>query len=160
MRFTLDPGVAALFGSESRALILAPLANAFDPMTAYRIAAVAQLQRTKVYSELRRLEKAGIVRSSSVADGPTVWTLTDPDLRAFLRRRVRFWSWADWQRRRSRTSGPRRPRNDWAEKFDSSKYRPNPSAVPNPREFRRPREKDRILAELGLPRSRRGRVSR
>lgn len=92
MRFSIDQGLVTLFGSETRLRTLAPLANSTGPLTAYRVADLADLPRTKVNKELARLAKAGIVAVRSTGTGRRLWVMDDPDLRRLLRRKVRI----DW----------------------------------------------------------------
>lgn len=89
MAVSVDPAVSALFGSETRVRTLAPLANTATPLTGYRIARMMGLRRTKIYSELTRLEAEGWVERQLDPTGRTTWTLQDPDVRRLLRRRVR-----------------------------------------------------------------------
>jgi hypothetical protein len=154
----IDPGVVALFGSETRATTLGALANAGRPLTAYRIAKMTGTQVIKTITELRRLEKAGIVMTAPTDRGRTAWILLDPSLRDFFRRRVRVvWS-VDWDREVGRRVARRRssPRI----RIDLSRLQPSPDVVPNREEFLRPLEKDRILARGGLRTSRPRRKSR
>jgi hypothetical protein len=154
----VDPGVVSLFGSETRAATLGALANAGEPLTAYRIAKMTGTQVIKAITELRRLEKAEVVDRTPTERGRTGWILSDRSLRDFLRRRVRIvWS-ADWNReaekriaRRTSSRGPR---------VDLAQFVPNPESVPNQGEFTRSPEKDRLLAKAGLRTSRRGMPTR
>jgi biotin operon repressor len=92
----VDPGVVALTGSENRALVLGALANASGPLSGYRIAQMIDAQRIKVNAELRRLQSAGLVAQRKTRDGGAGWVLEDPDLRRFLRRRIRVVFSSDW----------------------------------------------------------------
>jgi DNA-binding transcriptional ArsR family regulator len=123
------PQVAALLGSTNRVRTLAPLANAYRPMTAYRVAQLAGIPRTKVYEELRRLLKAGVVRERRNRRGSSTWTLLDADMALYLRKKIRI-SWSG----DLASSAPRRLAkerrtavgllsNSW---LDPSKYTPNP----------------------------------
>ncbi|HTT45722.1 MAG TPA: helix-turn-helix domain-containing protein, partial [Thermoplasmata archaeon] len=97
MGVPIDSGIAALFGSATRARTLAVLANSLEPLTGYRIAEVSGDERIKVYSMLASLERAGIVVSTKREDGrTTVWTLRDPDVGSLLRRRVRLVGEKEW----------------------------------------------------------------
>jgi DNA-binding transcriptional ArsR family regulator len=156
MVLAVDPGMVALFGSETRVLTLAPLANASGPLTAYRIAAITGVQRTKVYTELRRLSQAGIVRELVTEEGRSAWELIDPDIRALLRRRVRIvWS-GDLQRDAPALAGRTRAlmaagrRNPIDPRILKRKL-----TLRNPEDFVRPPDKDELLARLGLRVSRR-----
>lgn len=153
METPVDPRIASLFGSQVRAATLGALANARRPLTAYRVAKMTGAQVIKVITELRRLERAGLIDRTRPERGPVGWFLLDGSLREFLRRRVRIVWWSDWDeevgaRVRSPASNPR-------VRVELSRYRADPGAVPNPREFTRPIRKDRLLAEAGLPVSRR-----
>ena len=153
MMARVDPGVVALFGSETRAATLGALANAGQPLTAYRIAQMTRAQVIKTVTELRRLKKAGFVVEALTNRGRTGWVISDPSLQDFLRQRVRIvWS-TDWDREvgkrvRGRRASPKT-------QIDLSRFVPNPEAIPNPEEFTRSPEKDRILARAGLRVSRR-----
>lgn len=96
----VDPGLVALFGSENRALTLGVLANAFQPLTGYRVAWLADLQRTKTNVELQRLADGGVVRKDTSPDGQIVWSLIDPNLRALLRKKIRITWDQDWDAER------------------------------------------------------------
>jgi hypothetical protein len=154
----IDPGVVALFGSETRAATLGALANSGQPLTAYRVAKMTGTQVIKAITELRRLEKAGVVDRAPTVRGRTGWVLSDRSLQDFLRRRVRIvWS-ADWDRevgrRIARRTYSRRVR------VDLSQFVPTPESVPNQAEFTRSPAKDRLLARAGLRTSRRSSPSR
>lgn len=151
MVLDVDPGVAALLGSRTRVRVLAPLANAFNPLSAYRIAQLAQLPRTKVYLELRRLARAGEVEESPTPRGTSVWSLKDPDLARLLRRRVRV-GWSEDLKLAS-------PQIAARTKSAIEAYRRNPidpallrvpSRPRNRKEFDRLAEKDASLRRLGL----------
>jgi len=94
MALDVDPRLVAEFGSATRVLTLAALANAFEPVTAYRVAQLVQTRRTKVYAELSRLERSGVVRSEKRTDRSLVWRIDDADVAALLRKRARI-SWGD-----------------------------------------------------------------
>ncbi len=158
MGIDIDPAVAVLFGSETRAATLGALANAGQPLTAYRIAKMTGSQVIKTITELRRLQKTGFVAQAFTDRGRIGWVVSDDLLGEFLRRRVRIVWAADWdqevgKRIRQRTRSPKI-------RIDLSRFVPNPGAVPNPEEFIRSPEKDRILAEAGLAISRRSRASK
>lgn len=148
----IDPDIVELFGGRTRASVLGILANAGRPLTAYRVSRIAGAQLTKVGAELRRLERAAIARQVPPSEGGPGWIMIEPSLREMLRRRVRIVWLPDWDaqvgRRALRTRSGPRPR------IDLNRYRPDPSAVPNRREFVRPPEKDRVLVAVGLPPSR------
>ncbi len=155
MSFEVDRGLVTLFGSETRVRTLAPLASAYAPMTAYRIASISGAQRTKIYAELRRLAKAGVVRGRA---NRAVWELIDPDVRRIFRRRMRVSWWEDWMNnpeRRARSGDEamlRSARRDFFRRV------PRPTSVPRSSrsllsEFERRPEEGRTLARLGFPRS-------
>lgn len=87
------PSVAAVLGSANRARTLATLAGAYRSLTAYRVARLAGIPRTKVYNELRRLSNVGVVRERRERGGRSTWILLDLDLGLYLRKRIRIgWS--------------------------------------------------------------------
>jgi DNA-binding transcriptional ArsR family regulator len=153
----VPPQVAALLGSVNRVRTLAPLANAYRPMTAYRVAQLAGVPRTKVYEELRRLLEAGVVEERRSRRGSSTWTLLDADMALYLRKKIRIaWSGdlaASAPRRAAdeRRAAVRLLSNSW---FDPSKYTPNPVvATRYAQEIERPEGKGEFA---GWP----GRVSR
>jgi len=98
MRDEVDPAVLAFTGSRTRALTLAVLANAEEPFTGYRVAKIAGLNPSKVYRELLRASKAGLIRRDRTGNG---YIIADPDVRTFLRRRLRI-RWDDeWDKARA-----------------------------------------------------------
>jgi len=157
MAAEVDPGIAALFGGRTRAAILGVLANASRPVTAYRVARVTGTQVIKVSSELRRLERAGVAARTPRRGRAWAWTLVDPSLATFLRKRVRLFWWEDWNSQvGARITRAGRPR---PKRLNLLRFRPNPGAVPRPKEFIRPASKDRVLEEVGLrPAGRRSRA--
>ncbi len=145
----MDPGLAALFGSKDRVRILAALANAAAPLTAYRVATMAGMQPPNVYRELKRLVEVKEVGRAITPEGRDGWVVADPDLRALLRRRLRI----AWIKDLSRGAQEREQRATTAiqasakEPLDLSKFkvgRPLAAA-----EVRRRREKDAILEKAG-----------
>jgi DNA-binding transcriptional ArsR family regulator len=153
----VDPRVAALLGSTNRVRTLAPLANAYGPMTAYRVAQLAGIPRTKVYAELRRLRGAGVVEARRNRSGRSTWVLLDHDMALYLRKKIRIaWS-GDLAAAAVRRAGRERDvlarsGTSW---FDPSKYTPNPVvAARYAREIERPEGKGEFV---GMPS---GRVSR
>jgi hypothetical protein len=143
MSSPLDGRLVALLGSETRTRVLGCLANAFRPLTGYRVGRTVGVPLPKVYRELKRLRASGLV----VQQGGG-WVLGDEDVRHLLRKRFRV-SWAaDWfgeiARRapedraiaaRLRALPPPRFRTGWTPR--------------NPVRFRRDIEKDRLLRILG-----------
>jgi hypothetical protein len=89
----VDPSLVVVFGSENRLRILAVLANAQHPLTAYRVAQIGDVRAAKAYPELRRLAEAGLVEESRSG-----WILRDEDVGALLRKRVRVIWDVDWFR--------------------------------------------------------------
>lgn len=83
--------LSRLFGSSDRLRILAVLANANQPLTAYRIAQVAGIQPPNVYREIKRLSGLSELRKNAL---PTEgWELVDSQLRRFVQQKVRvYWS--------------------------------------------------------------------
>jgi DNA-binding transcriptional ArsR family regulator len=153
----VDPQVAALLGSTTRVRTLAPLANAYGPMTAYRVAQLAGIPRTKVYAELRRLQEAGAVEARRSRSGRSTWVLLDRDMALYLRKKIRIaWS-GDLAAAAARRAGRGRDAiartgTSW---FDPSKYTRDPVvAARYAREIERPEGKGEI-AGMTL-----GRVSR
>lgn len=147
----VDPSVARLLGSATRAATLGALANARFPLTAYRVAQMTGAQPIKVIAELRRLQEGGFVEPSTTPGEKRGWILTDQLLRAFLRRRVRIvWS-PDWNDQVGVRVGQR---GTGRTRIDLSRYPPNRRAVPSPAEFARPSRKDRLLSDAGLAVSR------
>ncbi|MGA8302726.1 MAG: hypothetical protein WA691_05785 [Thermoplasmata archaeon] len=100
MKTEVDPVLLAMCGSETRLRTLAVLASAYRPMTAYRVAKVGEVPVQKAYEEMRRLSEAGLVAWRGGG-----WALIDDDVRALLRRRVRFRWDEDWDRARSGKAG-------------------------------------------------------
>ena len=89
----INPKAEAFAGSATRLRTLAPIANANFPLTAYRIAWLSRIARSKVYDELRRLLSAGLVEERKDRREEATWTLTDPAVAEFLRKKVRIaWS--------------------------------------------------------------------
>jgi DNA-binding transcriptional ArsR family regulator len=144
----VEPGVAALLGSANRVRTLAPLANAYRPMTAYRVAQLAGIPRTKVYEELRRLRDAGVLQERRTRRGTSTWSLLDADMGLYLRKKIRIaWS-ADLAKAASSRAARERTlltgRRRW---FDPSKYVANPAvAARYAREIERPEGKGEFAA--------------
>jgi DNA-binding PadR family transcriptional regulator len=161
MAVSVDPAVSALFGSETRVRALAPLANSQRPLTGYRVARMMGIPRTKIYSELTRLESEGWVTRSLDGRGRAVWTLNDPDVRRLLRRRVRV-VLAD-----EAFSGSVELASKTRQVMQSLRLNPvdrrlldGPFTPANPRDYDRPPTKDAALRCLRLPVSRRTRRPR
>lgn len=158
MPLGVDPALSSLFGSENRVRTLAPLASSPVPLTAYRIAQMVDVPRTKIYEELAELATRGWVRRVKMTGNRSLWELTDPDVRRLLRRRARIVSVAELSassadlaaRTRSVLARSRRS------PIDGSLLRG--SFIPrNPEDFARSDQKDAVLRGMGLPVSRRAR---
>jgi hypothetical protein len=157
-----DPALVAFCGSEARARTLGALANAVAPLTGYRVAKVSGIPEPKVYPELRRAVRAGIVRKEENG-----YRLIDEDLRSLLQKRVRIYWDADWDRARAGWSRetPRLLRQGMVAirqriRKDPFYLRPKgwsapPSARELDRELVRPREKDILIRRRGLRTSKR-----
>lgn len=141
----VNPSIAALFGSINRVRTLAPLANAYGPMTAYRVAVLAGIPRSKVYDELRNLLATGVVEERRNRKGSSTWVLLDRDMALYLRKKFRI----AWSEDLSATVARRAEKerqlvaNSLSESwFDPSKYSSNPAvAARYAREIERPRGK-------------------
>lgn len=96
MALPTPPAAEALFGGRTRAAVLGYLAGAVAGSTGYAISKALRIGVSKVYPELRRLEKAGIVEGRPSPKGPKLFFLADDDLRRFLVRRVRILASQDW----------------------------------------------------------------
>jgi hypothetical protein len=139
-----------LFGNAARAGALAVLANAERPISGYRIAKMTGCQETKVNAVLAKLRAEELVAAVSVGQNRAGWILADPDLRRFIRRRVRI-SWSEdlLEDRKLNSSGAMETMRRLTElpPVDLSTFE---SFLPrNAKEFERPAQKDRILTEIG-----------
>src|SRR3990172_2109650 len=149
MRLTLDPGMIALFGSETRAKGLGFLADARTPRTGYAVAAAIGVKPPKVYVELKRLAAGGILEVVAEPGGPARYRIGDGPLREFLVRRGRVTTFVDW------FDGSRRQARDQLLEQARSlrvvlpRWKADPASVPNPSEFRRSRSKDLALRRFG-----------
>jgi hypothetical protein len=151
MPLPVDPRLVALFGSATRVRTLASLAGAPGPLTAYRVAQIAGVQRTKVYAELRRLAAAGMVQQRPSGAGRSEWNLINPDVRSLLRRRARVVRSEDLEAEAGELArSARRILAKYARDPINAGLLGDRSRVRNPKDFERPIEKDRILASLGL----------
>jgi hypothetical protein len=161
MALDVDSGLVALFGSATRVRVLAPLANASTPLTAYRIASLIGVPRTKVYVELNRLMTAGIVKRTRARERRTVWELLDPDLRRLLRRKTRIvWSGDLIATAARRAAQTRRVLMESRRKPLDPRYFAGSFKPRNALEFARSPQKDELLASLGLRTSRRAGMRR
>lgn len=159
MTFKVNPILTNLLGGSARTAMLAALANSSEPLTGYRIAQISRVQPIKVYAELRRLAQIGIVSECTLESGKNGWQMVDPDLRNFLRRRVRLF-WVDtFLRDREKSLDPTILRKRLAKlpPVDLKKYAESGWRPRYPEDYERPPEKDKVLRMLGLPTSRRSR---
>ena len=149
MVLRVDPGLAALFGSEDRVRTLAALANADAPLTAYRVAAIVGMKPPNIYRELKRLVRFNEVARSATPQGARGWKLVDADVRALLRRRIRI-VWSEdllrgaSERGRTATVAVRRSSRV---PLDLSKFQPG--RPPSAAAARRRLDKDRVLQRAG-----------
>jgi DNA-binding transcriptional ArsR family regulator len=153
MKADVDPALLSLFGSRTRLLTMAALASAQEPLTGYRVAAIAGLPREKVYPELRKGVAAGLL--TSARDG---FRMVDADIRSLLRKRVRVRWDKEWDRARAGWDEETRSRLTTllaSIPTDSTYLRPegwtpSPSARKAIREMERPPSKDALLRRRGL----------
>ena len=141
MRPLIDPARSTLIKSEARILSLGVLANASGPLTGYRVAAIADLPRIKVYPELREAESCGWITRSAAG-----YEMPESYLRSLLASRVRIvWS-EDWMagetKRMRRVQAADNRDTSW---FNPAKYARNPRVARRyASEFARPAEKNEI----------------
>lgn len=153
MAVPVDPGLALLFGSEERVRILAIVANAEAPLTAYRVASVGGMKPPNVYRELKRLLKFQEVELARTPRNRVGWKVVDPDVGALLRRRMRI----VWSEDIVRGAPARELRAEKAierssrEPLDLSRF--TPGRPPTASATRRRREKDEVLSNAGARRS-------
>lgn len=140
----IDPRLTVLFGSETRVRTLAVLAGAHRPMTPYRVGKVGSIPMAKVYREIARLGRAGLLRQEGGG-----WILVNDDLRRFLLRRIRVAWGKDWFQERSQRAS--------RETIILERLRRIPHPRPpegwkprTPKRFDRSPIKDQILQEMGL----------
>jgi hypothetical protein len=139
-----------VFGGAGRVRMLGVLANSSTPLSAYRIAKIALVQPIKGTLELRRLRDAGLVNELPGERGGSRWVLTDADLRAFFRRRVRILPWAEVRAGAEDRAARGRALLDRIRPMDFSKYRSSPEVGTRRQDFSRRPGKDAELARLGL----------
>ncbi len=151
----LDPGLACVFGSSTRLGVLAILANSSQPLTAYRIARMLDVNPPKVYTELTRLREAKVVTESPTGNRSRGFSLADPDVAELLRKRVRISSQGAWLAEVETRSRSVPEVSEIVRSISLEDYPPSPEKVPHRSEFLRPRSKDRTLSRMGLPTSRR-----
>jgi DNA-binding transcriptional ArsR family regulator len=146
MRPAVDPPLVAAFGSETRVLTLAALANSPVPLTAYRVAKIAGLRPPKAYEELRRAKASGLVGAVGGR-----YTLRDTDIRDLLRRRVRLFALGDWLREKDHRERTRKSSADRLRTIPPPRFSREPRWSPRvPELYRRDPEKDRTLKQMGL----------
>lgn len=138
-----DSALIALLGSETRLRVLAVLANASRPMTAYRIGKTGGVPMPKAYGEVRRLGRAGLLRR--VASG---WVLDDRDVRILLQKRVRVYWYEDFRAERERTAPARRALLRRLQATPPPRF-PRNWRPRDPASQRRDPHKDELLREMG-----------
>ncbi|MGI0132336.1 MAG: hypothetical protein ACREDK_04500 [Thermoplasmata archaeon] len=149
MGLAVDPGLAALFGSEDRVRTLAALANADAPLTAYRVASMVGMKPPNVYRELKRLLQFHEVERAPTSQGKDGWRLVDADVRALLRRRLRV-VWSEDLLRGARERGRRAALSiQWSSRIPLDRSAFAPGRPPSAAAVRRRRDKDRVLAKAG-----------
>jgi hypothetical protein len=146
----IDPHLVALFGSETRVRVLAVLAGAYRPITAYRVGKTGSVPMPKAYREIYRLENAGLVGRKG--DG---WVLLDNDVRTLLRKRVRILWLEDFSAERRRAAPRRQAILHRLADLPTPRF-PKGWKPREPERFRRDPGKDEILRELGLRKSQHG----
>ncbi len=143
----VDPGLVALCGSERRLRVLAVLANASRPLTGYRVSLIGGVPVSKVYDELRKLEKGGLIGRR----GSSGWVLLDPDLGSLLRKRIRIVWWKDWFDRQDRRERADRMFMDRLRAAPRPRLSKDRGWTPrNPSLYKRDPRKDEALTEMGL----------
>ena len=149
----VDPTLLSLFGSQTRLLTMAVLANAGEPLTGYRVAVIAGLPREKVYPEIRKGLATGLLRRT--ASG---YRMVDADVRNLLQKRVRLRWDQVWDREREGwNEQPQGRLNALVASIPPNPaylrpkgWTPSASARAVIRETRRPTSKDRLLRRRGL----------
>lgn len=136
--------LVALCGSSTRVRTLAVLASAVEPMTGYRIGREGGVPFPKLYPELERLRRAGLVSKRESG-----WALAVPAVRQLFRRRFPLPLPHGWS-----TEVERRRAEDEAilsllRAMPAPRFRRGGANRNLPRVSRDP-EKDRLLRRLGL----------
>jgi len=149
MRMTLDPGIVALFGSETRAKVLGFLADVREPKTGYAVAGAIEVKPPKVYGELKRLAKGGILELVADPGGPARYRLGAGPLREFVVRRVRITTFGEWFSRPRRQARDRLLEEARSLRVVLPRSEADRASVPNPSEFQRPRGKALALRRIG-----------
>lgn len=152
MSDVLPARLIALCGSETRVRTLGVLAATERPMTGYRIGRAGGIPLPKVYRELKRLRRSGLVRQDR--DG---WTLADPHVAALFREHLRIVP--------AGSSGTARREREVAAVVRKLRALPRPRfprrwAPRQPARFRRDPAKDALLERRGLRTSPHGRSKR
>jgi hypothetical protein len=149
----VDPTLLSLFGSQTRLLTMAVLANATEPLTGYRVAVIAGLPREKVYPEIRKGLATGLLTSTKGG-----YRMVDSDVRCLLQKRVQIRWDKEWDRERT---GWNERTQDRLKAILASipsdptylrpeGWKPPASARALIREMRRPKSKDALLRGRGL----------
>ena len=138
--------LVTVVGSTTRAYSLAILAGTRVPLTAYRIAKLANLSAPNVYVELRKLARAGVIQRE-----PGGWVLVDDRTRTFcegrgplFQNRMSLEAKEEWVNRNRR-----RIARVLGEPFPPRESSTDP-APPLMREFSRSRTKNTLLKAAGL----------
>jgi len=154
MRGMADRGLVAFCGSETRVSTLGVLANAERPLTGYRISKLAGLQPIKVYRELERAIRAGLVGKSESG-----YRLLDRDVRTLLQKRVRVsWSEAWFADEGERAKRSRKVLENSVAWYDPRRYKSNSKVAKRyATEIQRPPEKDKLSQRVGVGPSRKQR---
>jgi hypothetical protein len=153
MEAGVDPTLLSLFGSQTRLLTMAVLANATEPLTGYRVAVIAGLPREKVYPEIRKGLVTGLLAHTD--DG---YRMVDPDVRRLLQKRVQIRWEKEWDRERTGWNDGTQDRlNAILASIPSDPTYLRPKGWEPPaaarlliREMRRPNSKDAVLRRRGL----------
>ena len=147
MTFQVNPDIATLFGSETRAKVLGFLADARAPKTGYQVAKATGLKPPKAYRELQRLAETEFVRVVE-EPGRKCFLLVNDDLRRLLLRYARITTEDEWfspDRVRERREVLERASRI---RLRLPESRPNPDAVPNRWEYERSPAKARALRRI------------
>lgn len=89
-------------GSSTRGNILEGLAFSREPLTAYRLARIYNMNVAKVYGEIKRLSDLGLIRPTSMTRG-VGYELVDEDLKSLaLKFSSRVQTLESWQAEESR----------------------------------------------------------
>ena len=152
MKFNVDPAVEQLFGSETRAKVLGVLASSVEPKTGYEISKTLDINPSKVYDVLKRLENSGFLNAVRERSRFKRYFLADEDLRRLLLKRVRIAVEKDWFS--PETERDREKAFELARKLvvRLPKATGIPKSIPNRQEFIRPPGKDRALARIAATR--------